>query len=170
VKKPAARRPPRSRFNMEFSAEIRDRLDAHCATLGLTPRRVVERCVREYLDGTSDKTLLYRQYASIRRDNTRLLRSLQAVSQFVSEFVQHWLHNTQPLPPPDVQARKRQAMAAYQRLVAATAAAMTGGRGAFFDELPRDLFALEPEPPAGIDAAASSAGPRPEAVVPIAKA
>lgn len=157
MKRPPARAPCRGRFNAAFTAETRQRLDGHCATSGLVPRQVVETAVREYLDGTSDKKLLYRQYASVRRDLARLRREMQAHSQFMAEFVQHWLHNTQPLPPSDVQARKRHAVSAYERLLAATASGITGGKS-FLNELPREIFSPEtPELEASLGTGPSAA-------------
>lgn len=139
MKKPRAKYPERSRINADLPADLRVRLDAHCAAIGIYNRAVIEKSLRQYLDGTSDMTLLYRRIDRINRSLNRLAQQLELQGQFLCEFVQLWLHNTPPLPQPDQQATRRQAASAYRRLLDRTAASMSSGK-TFIDELPKDLL------------------------------
>lgn len=152
MKKPKANYPERSRLSTALPADLRRRLDVHCASAGIYQRAAIERSVRQFLDGTSDMTLLYRRLDASSRQIRRLSQQVELQGQFLCEFVQLWLHNTPPLPQPDQQAIRRQAQAAYQRLLERTAVNVSGGK-TFIDELPKEVLSPESagsaeEPPA----------------------
>jgi len=146
VKKPKANHPTRSRLSTALPADLRHRLELHCATAGIYQRAAIERSVRQFLDGTSDMTLLYRRLDAMSRQIRRLGQQLELQAQFVAEFVQLWLHNTPSWPAQ--RETSRQAQASYQQLLQRTAAAVSGGKS-FIDELPKDDFSPTADPRGG---------------------
>jgi len=133
------KRPKKTRFQPYLSEELRRQIALYSAKRGVGESALTEDLLTRALNGTDDQTLLYRRLDKVSRQVQRLSQQVELHGQFLCEFAQLWLHNTPPLPGPDQHATRRQAQAAYQRLLERTAAAVSSGK-TFIDELPKDDF------------------------------
>jgi len=147
----------RKRLYPYVARELGDRLAQYCAAGALTESGVVEAALRQYLDRTSDATLLLRRLDRLGRAVARLERDLALQSEAFAVFVQIWFAHT---PAMAADSRKK-AQAAdeerYEKYVNYVAEQYSGGHR-FLDDLARETLADDEE----LAAAASESG-RPSA-------
>lgn len=129
---------------------VHQRLVAYCARRHLTESAVVDRALREHLDGLGDMTLLYQRLDRINRSLQKLDRTQRIVGELFNQFVKAWFRNTPALPDADNFVNKGPAGDRYKKLLARLTKAVTSGH-TFFDALPEDDLdaAALPLPAAG---------------------
>jgi hypothetical protein len=129
--------PVKVRIQPYVSAELAQRLGAYVARRNFTESAVVERALREHLDGISDTALLYQRLDRINRSVQGVDGTLSILVELVNQFVKLWLRNTPPLPAADSHANRLPAEDRYKKLIGRLTAAVSAGRTLLFD-LPRD--------------------------------
>ena len=159
VKPPRANHPRRARINSHLPAPLRHRLAAHCAAKGIYECEALKAAVSDYLDGTSDMTLLFRRLDAINRELQRLRRMLELNGELLKEFVQLFLKLTSGRGDVSESSYLRRAAARYQTLVERVAASITRGK-VWLDDLPKEILSPDATTPA--DGAAPPAVPAPE--------
>lgn len=137
------------RIQPYVTREVHDRLGAYCARRRLTESAVVDRALREHLDGLGDLTLLYRRLTSINKSLHKIDRTVSIVGELINQFLKAWLRNTPPLPEADNRGNERPARDRYKLLMDRLTAAVTSG-GSFFDALPEDDLDPEGERPESV--------------------
>jgi hypothetical protein len=159
MKPPRANHPRRARINSSLPADVRHRLAAHCAAKGIYECEALRAAVTEYLDGTSDMTLLYRRLDSINREQHRQRRTLELQGEFLKEFVQEWLKLTAARADTAEPDFLRRAARRYQKLIQRVTASLSVGK-TWVDDLPREMLSPTlPEAPPNIDPAPTEVSP-----------
>jgi hypothetical protein len=143
----------RARLVPRVSAEIAQRLADVCASTKTTESAVVEAALRQHLDGTSDRTLLFRRLDRLGRALERSQRELEILSEAFGVFVQVWLAHTPTLDDDEKRSARRDAESRYRQFVEHVTRRFSGGRR-FLDDLPRESIADDAE----LDAIAANTG------------
>jgi hypothetical protein len=84
-------RPFRKRITPYLPSDLAQRLEGHCATARVTESAAVEAAVRQYLDGTGDKTLLMQRMDRLGRAQERARRNQELHTESFVVFVKLWL-------------------------------------------------------------------------------
>lgn len=105
-------RSARKRITPYVPADLAQRLAGHCATARMTESAAVEAAVRQYLDDTSDKTLIMRRLDRLGRALERSQRDQQLHTEGFVVFVKLWLAHVPNVAP---EARKDALVAADGR-------------------------------------------------------
>lgn len=134
----------RARLVPRVSAELAERLSELCTSTNVTETAVVETALRQHLDGTSDRTLLFRRLDRLDRAIERDHRDLQLLAQAFAVFMQLWLAHAPKLSDEERKGARKTAESRYKEFVEHVGKQFAGGRG-FLDDLPRDLVADEAE-------------------------
>jgi hypothetical protein len=108
-----------------------------CASSGVTESAVVEAALRQYLDGTSDKTLLLRRLDRLGRAVERDHRDLEILTETFAVFIRLWFAHTPSIPEDGKNAARMTAETRYRQFVKHVAEQYSGGRR-FLDDLPHD--------------------------------
>jgi predicted DNA-binding protein len=137
MKPPRKNHPRRTRINSRLPAELRHRLAEHSATKGIYECEAIRAAVEQYLDGTSDMTLLYRRLDSMNRNLNRLHRTLDLHGEFIKEYVLVYLKNTPRLPAADQEATLREGARRYKSIIERVAASLSAGK-TWIDDLPKE--------------------------------
>jgi len=133
-------------------AELGERLVQVCASSGVTESAVVEAALRQYLDGTSDRTLLFRRLDRLGRAVERDHRDLELLTETFAVFMRLWFAHTPSIPEDGKHAARMTAESRYRQFVQHVAEHFSGGRR-FLDDLPREVLSDDAE----IDRAGESA-------------
>ena len=132
-----ARQPLKVRIQPYVTDELAQRLAAYTARRRFTESAVVERALREHLDGIGDTTLLYQRLDRINRSVQALNGTLSVLAELVNQFIKVYLRNTPQLPSADNKANKVPAEARYRNLIQRLTTVVSSGK-TFLDDLPRD--------------------------------
>jgi hypothetical protein len=119
-------------------AELCDRVVSVCASTGVTESAVVEAALRQYLDGTSDRTLLLRRLDRLGRAVERDHRDLELLTETFAVFMRLWFAHTPSIPEDGKHAARMTAESRYRQFVQHVAEQFSGGRR-FLDDLPREV-------------------------------
>jgi hypothetical protein len=125
-------------------APLADRLDAFCAATAATESAVVAAALRQYLDGTSDATLLLRRIDRVGRAAARHQRDLELLSEAFAVFVRLWFAHTPTVPEEGKRAARASAESRYRQFVEHVAEHFSGGHR-FLDDLPHESIGDESE-------------------------
>jgi predicted transcriptional regulator len=142
----------RARLVPRVSAELAERLSEVCASTNVTETAVVETALRQHLDGTSDRTLLFRRLDRLDRAIERTHRDVQLLAEAFAVFVQLWLAHAPTLDEEEKKAARKTAESRYKQFVEHIGKQFSGGRR-FLDDLPREVLADDAE----LDAIATNA-------------
>lgn len=137
----------KQRIQPYITVKTARRLESYVARRDVTESAVVERALREHLDGIGDTTLLYQRLDRIHRAIERLEATLSWLTEILNQFVKVWLRNTPPLPGADTRANEPVANDRYSRLIARARAAVSSGK-TLLNELPHDELSPLPKAPA----------------------
>jgi hypothetical protein len=137
-----AGRAVRRRLYPYVLREIGDRLASYCAATDTTESAVVEAALRQYLDKTSDASLLLRRMDRLGRAVERLQRDLDLQSEAFAAFVQLWFAHTPPVAPEARKAAQAAAEERYEKFVNYVASQFSSGHR-FLDDLARETLADE---------------------------
>ncbi len=144
-------------------APLADRLRTFCAATAATESAVVAGALRQYLDGTSDATLLLRRMDRLGRAAARHQRDLELLSEAFAVFVRLWFAHTPTIPEDGKRSARASAESRYRQFIEHVAEHFSGGRR-FLDDLPHDSIGDESElsaVAAGIVAGHDNKDPRP---------
>ncbi len=148
------RKPVRSgriRLMPYVEPELAQRLEKCCAALDATQSAVVTSALRQYMDGTSDATLVLRRLDRLGRSALRTHRDVELLSEAFSVFVRLWFAHTPTIPEDGKRAARTTAEGRYRQFVEHVAEQFSGGRR-FLDDLPHEEVADGAE----LEAAASA--------------
>ena len=87
-----ASRPIRKRITPYLPLDLAQRLAGHCATARITESSAVEAAVRQYLDGTGDKTFLMHRMDRLGRAQERSHREQELHTEAFTVFIKLWLN------------------------------------------------------------------------------
>ena len=137
-------RRARARLVPRVSAELAERLANVCASSNVTQTAVIETALRQHLDGTSDRTLMFRRLDRLGRAMERSQRDLELFAEAFSVFVRLWFAHTRSVPEDDKKGARRDAEQRYLKFVEHVGQQYSGG-GRFLDALPRESLADDAE-------------------------
>jgi hypothetical protein len=140
----------RARLVPRVPAELAQRLSEVCASTNATETAVVEAALRKHLDGTSDKTLLFKRLDHLDRAVERSHRHLELLSEAFGVFVQVWFAHAPTLDEEEKKSARRDADSRYRRFLQHVTQRFSGGPR-FFDDLPRESIADDAELDAIVD-------------------
>jgi predicted DNA-binding protein len=143
----------RARLLPRVPAELAERLSQVCASTNATETAVIEAALRKHLDGTSDRTLLFRRLDRLDRANERSRRDVELLAEAFAIYVQLWLAHAPTLTEDERKAARKVAESRYGQFVEHINKQFSGGHR-FLDDLPREVIANDAE----LDAIAASAG------------
>ncbi|MGD0679094.1 MAG: hypothetical protein ABSC94_27145 [Polyangiaceae bacterium] len=125
----------RVRLQPYLEPVLAGRMEKYCAASGATESAVVAAALRQYLDGTSDATLLLRRLDRLGRAVERIHRDVEFLSEAFAVFVRVWFAHTPTVPESGRNAARESAESRYRQFVEHVAEQFSGGRR-FLDELP----------------------------------
>ncbi len=131
----------KSRIQPYITHDLYQRLAAYAARRNLTESAVVERALREHLDGVGDLTLLYQRLDRMNRSTERLTGTVAFAVELLNVFLQVWLRNTPQLPEADLRANRVVAERRHTTILERVRAALTSGR-TVLDQRPSDDLEL----------------------------
>src|SRR5579859_5299145 len=124
--------------------ELAQRLNKFCAASDATESAVVGAAIRQYLDGTSDATLLLRRLDRLGRALDRDHRDIELLSEAFAVFVRVWFAHTPTVPEDGKKLARTTAESSYRQFVEHVIEQFSGGRR-FLDDLPRESIASDAE-------------------------
>jgi hypothetical protein len=123
---------------------LRDRLAGFCAASGIAECTVIAAGVEQYLDGTSDSTLVLRRLDRLGRAIARTHRDQELLAEAFSVFIQLWFAHTPSVADEDKAEARATAESRYKQFVEHVMGQFSGGRR-FLDDLPKELVANDME-------------------------
>jgi hypothetical protein len=88
----------KARVQPYLTLALREKLALYCARKRVSESAVVEAALQQYLEGTSDMTLLFRRLDAVNRSLERVHRDVLASAELANEWIRVWYRNTPPLP------------------------------------------------------------------------
>jgi predicted DNA-binding protein len=129
------------RLHARISSGLGQRLKAYCSATHTTEAAVVEAALQQYLDKTSDYTVMMRRLDVLGRQLERTTRDVRMSAEAFGAFVNIWYAYTPELPDEAKRGAQRQAARRFDAFVRSVALRLGNGRP-FLDDLVRDdLFA-----------------------------
>ncbi len=154
----AKRKVRRVRVYTRLTDTLRDRLTGYCEASGIAERAVFEAALQQYIDGTSDMTLVLRRLDRLGRAGERMHRDLELLSEAFAVFVRLWFAHTPSVPADAKPVARSTAESRYKQFVEHVVQQFSGGRR-FLDDLPREVVADDGELTAVVERSVGSAGP-----------
>jgi predicted DNA-binding protein len=118
----------RARLLPRVPAELAERLSQVCASTNATETAVIEAALRKHLDGTSDRTLLFRRLDRLDRANERSRRDVELLAEAFAIYVQLWLAHAPTLTEDEKKAARKVAESRYGQFVEHINKQFSGGR------------------------------------------
>jgi len=143
----------RVRLQPYVDGALAQRLDQFCAATDVTESAVVVAAIRQYLDGTSDATLVLRRLDRLGRAVARNHRDVELLSEAFAVFVRLWFAHTPVIPEAAKGSVRASAESRYRQFVEHVAEQFSGGRR-FLDDLPHEAIGDEGELAAVAESAA----------------
>ena len=132
---------------------LAQRVDQFCAATDVTVSAVVAAAIQQYLDGTSDATLVLRRLDRLGRAVARNHRDVELLSEAFAVFVRLWFAHTPAIPEAAKGSVRASAESRYRRFVEHVAEQFSGGQR-FLDDLPHEAIGDEGELAAVAESAA----------------
>jgi len=132
---------------------LAQRVDQFCAATDVTVSAVVAAAIQQYLDGTSDATLVLRRLDRLGRAVARNQRDVELLSEAFAVFVRLWFAHTPAIPEAAKGSVRASAESRYRRFVEHVAEQFSGGQR-FLDDLPHEAIGDEGELAAVAESAA----------------
>ena len=123
---------------------LAQRVDQFCAAADVTVSAVVAAAIQQYLDGTSDATLVLRRLDRLGRAVARNQRDVELLSEAFAVFVRLWFAHTPAIPEAAKGSVRASAESRYRRFVEHVAEQFSGGHR-FLDDLPHEAIGDEGE-------------------------
>jgi hypothetical protein len=134
----------RVRVQTYVDQEVAEQIGRRVQMMGTTESGIVRSSIREFLDETSDKTLILRRLDRLGHGVERLHRDVEFLSEALGVFVQAWFSHTAPLPPERERAARASGEARYRQFMDIVVQRFTGG-ARFLDDLPKEVLAHDEE-------------------------
>ena len=134
----------RVRIHPYLPRALRAQLLQHCASVNATEASVVEAAIRKYIDGTGDKTLLFRRLDRLGRSIQRLERDLDLHMEAFAIWVKLWFAHTPSVPEDAKRSARQLAESRYRQFVEHVAEQFNAGRR-FMQDLPHESIADDAE-------------------------
>jgi hypothetical protein len=134
----------RVRLQPYVEAALAKRIDQFCAATNATESAVVAVALGQYLDGTSDATLLLRRLDRLGRALARSHRDLEFLSEAFSVFLRIWFAHTPTIPENSKGSARESAESRYRQFVEHLVEQFSGGRR-FLDDLPHESVGNDSE-------------------------
>jgi hypothetical protein len=147
----------RVRVYTRLTEAIRDQLSSYCAASGISERAVFEAALQQYINGTSDMTLVLRRLDRLGRACERSHRDQRLSTEAFAVFVRLWFAHTPSIPEDAKPAARSTAESRYRQFVEYVTQQFSGGPR-FLDDLPREVLADEAELDAIIEQPTGAAG------------
>jgi hypothetical protein len=119
-------------------------LAGFCAASGIAECTVIAAGVEQYLDGTSDSTLVLRRLDRLGRAIARMHRDQELLAEAFSSFIQLWFAHMPSVADEDKPEARATAESRYKHFVEHVVEQFSGGRR-FLDDLPRETVAKDDE-------------------------
>jgi integrase len=120
-------RRARTGFRPYVDAELAKQLDVYCAAARVTESAVAQEALREYLDRTSDTTLLLRRLDRLGRAQERTSCDIEILSEAFGIWVEIWFAHT-PTVADDLKAiARRSAQGRYAQSLEYVSKRLSGG-------------------------------------------
>ncbi len=132
---------------------LAQRVDQFCAATDVTVSAVVAAAIGQYLDGTSDATLVLRRLDRLGRAVARNQRDVELLSEAFAVFVRLWFAHTPAIPEAAKGSVRASAESRYRQFVEHVAEQFSGGHR-FLDDLPHEAIGDEGELAAVAESAA----------------
>jgi hypothetical protein len=145
---PRKNHPPRARMNTSLPGALRHRLSEYSTARGVAECEVLRLAVEQYLNGTSDMTLLYRRIDASHRKVDRLHRTLELHGELLKEFLLIYLEAAaqEPTLAASSPAPRRKASQLYEGIVQRVITALASHK-TWIDDLPQESLSPEEPPP-----------------------
>jgi hypothetical protein len=137
-------RHERVRIHPFVDRELAKRLAEYSAASGIASSTVVQAALRQYLDRTSDTTLILRRLDRLGRADARAHRDLELLSEAFAVWVKVWFAHTPRISDDAKESERRTAESRFAQFIKCVVERFTGGHR-FLDDLPREVLADEVE-------------------------
>ena len=134
----------RVRLHPYVDREVAKRLVEYSAASGIASSTVVQAALRQYLDRTSDTTLILRRLDRLGRADARAHRDLELLSEAFAVWVKVWFAHTPCITDDAQESARRTAESRFAQFIEHVVERFTGGHR-FLDDLPREGLADEVE-------------------------
>lgn len=142
--RPTRHKRTRTRIYPRVRTDLAERLTELAAAHHTTENALVEAALDEYLDRTSDISLVLRRLDRNGRAHARTQRDLAFLLEAFSVFVKLWLAHTPAIPQQSRPAARTLAEARYKKWLDHVVEQFTGGHR-FVDDLPQEPVADDSE-------------------------
>ena len=132
------------RLQSYVEPELAQRIDRFCAASGMSESALVKSSVCQYLDGTSDLTLVIRRLDRLGQAFERCHRDLQFLAEGFAVFVRIWFAHMPAVPEDQRRAARASAESRYKQFVEHVVQQFSGGER-FIDDSPRESIADDAE-------------------------
>lgn len=134
----------RVRLQAYIDPALAERVERLCATNCVTESAVVKSSLDQYLDGTSDATLVLRRLDRLSRSAARTQRDLELLSKAFSVFVKIWFAHATTITEEDKRTARAEAESRYKQFVKHIGEQFSAGHR-FLDDLPHEVVANDAE-------------------------
>jgi hypothetical protein len=124
--------------------DLAQRIDRFCAASGLSESTLIKSSICQYLDGTSDLTLVIRRLDRLGRAFELFHRDLQLLAEGFAVYVRLWLAHTPLIPEDGRRAARASAESRYKQFVEHVVQQFSGGER-FINDVPREGIADDGE-------------------------
>jgi hypothetical protein len=132
------------RLQSYVEPDLAQRIDRFCAASGLSASTLIKSSICQYLDGTSDLTLVIRRLDRLGRAFERFHRDLQLLAEGFAVYVRLWLAHTPLIPEDGRRAARASAESRYKQFVEHVVQQFSGGER-FINDVPREGIADDAE-------------------------
>ncbi len=134
----------RVRIQPYIRADVGRRLANYSNAKGKSESRVVEDALLQYLDGTGDAAVIYKQLGRLGRGQQRLHREVNIMLRAFSIWTKSWHARTLPIPGDMWDAAQRNAEVWHQQFVQLLREQLADGRH-FVDDLAHEVIGDDEE-------------------------
>jgi hypothetical protein len=134
----------RTRIQPYIDIGLAKQLEMYCGAAGITESAAVQAALRQYLDRTSDATLILQGLARLGRAEERTKRDVEILSEAFGTWVEIWFAHTPHIDEELKSLARRSAARRYAQFVEHVSRRFSGGHR-FIDTLPQEPIADEAE-------------------------
>lgn len=135
---------PRERIYPRIAPPLAQRLAKHAAASGMSETSIVEAALQQYLDCTSDTTLIMARLDRLGRAQERSRRDQELHAEAFAAYCKMWLAQTPSLPDEARRAALDGIAGRFRQLLKYAAQQVSMGAG-FYDLFPRERIADDEE-------------------------
>jgi predicted DNA-binding protein len=139
-----SKRHERVRLHPYVEPAVAKRLAAYSAATGIPSSTVVQAALGQYLDRTSDTTLILRRLDRLGRADERMQRDLELLSEAFVVWVRVWFSHAPRITDDAKEFARRTGESRFTQFMEHVAEQFMGGHR-FIDDLPREVVADDAE-------------------------